>query len=167
MRIRVNNTWIAGHPDHDEAEWSLAQDAVWSPTRGGGWQQGGGWERAEFEDAANPAFSLSFGVTRCFARQREAVDHITRLHSRDGLHPWAGHVFIRFDRQHGGHVEIDAGECVIQLAQPVQSLGGTARLTLTCGYIIHGGVLGAQPVLVDPVDPGQDDYGPEYDNYEY
>lgn len=161
MRIKIDDVWIAGHPDYEPGEWTPAQNVIWLPTRSGAWQSGAGWERVGYEDAGCPAFSLRFGVTRAFANARLAADWITSLHSRTPPHPWVGAAVIRFDTEEGGTVEIQAGECVLELATPVMSLGGTGRLTQTVGYVLNGGVLGAQPTLTDPEDPDQYGYEDE------
>ncbi len=158
MRIKIDDLWIAGHPDYEPGEWTPAQNVIWLPTRSGAWQSGAGWERVGYEDAGNPALTLRFDVSRSFDSQREAADWITSLHSRTPPHPWNGEVWVRYDREDGGTVEINMGECVVQMTSPPQSLGGTGRLTQTVGYSIHGGVLGAQPSLTDPDDPDQYNY---------
>jgi hypothetical protein len=159
--------WIAGHPDYAEQEWTGCQGAVWSPSRTGAWLSGSGHERAGFEDGGNAAFSLSFEVTRTFATARAVAAYITSLHSRQPPHPWSGLATIRYDREDGGAVEINAGDCVLQLAGPVQSLGGTGQLAVVIPYVLHGGVLGAQPTYVDPVNPVNPPVPPGYEDYDY
>lgn len=158
MRIKIDNVWVAGHPDYEPGIWTPAQGPLWLPTRGGDWQSGAGFERVQFEDVGNPAFSLKFDVQRTFSTQRLAADWITAMHSRTPPHPWHGEAVIRFDREDGGTVDIEAGACVLQLVGPITSLGGTGRLTLQAGYVLHGGVLGDQPVLTDPEDPTPYEY---------
>lgn len=153
MRIRIDSHWIAGHPGHDPLDWTGAQDARWTPSRLGAWHGGSGHERGGFEDRGNAAFTLSFGVTRCFRTIRDAAGFVTALHSRQPPHPWRGRAYVLYDHPPHGSVEIDCGECVLQLAGPAQSIEQTGNLTVVLSYMLHGGVLGAQPVIVDPTAP--------------
>ena len=106
MRIKINNDWIAGHPDYDPAVWSSAEDAVWAPQRAGDWQAAATFERVHYEDTGGASFTLSFSVARAFETQRLAADFITRMMSRAGAHPWSGEAEIRFDTEGGGTVAV-------------------------------------------------------------
>jgi hypothetical protein len=157
MRIRVGDDWIAGHPDYDPAVWSSADEVMFLPSRGGGWQAGAGFVRVQYEDTGNPAFGLRFTVFRTFPNQQAVADWITRLHGRTPPHAWAGVVTLRLDDAVEGAVEMDCGECVISLAGPVRSLGETGRLTQVIPYFIQAGVMGEQPVRLEPEVPDQED----------
>lgn len=154
MRIRLDSTWIAGHPDYHPAVWSPCQELSWLPTRTGSWESGAGWERAGFEDGGNQAVSLQFSVARAFKARRSVADLLTKLHGRSGLHPWSGAGLIRYDREDGGSVDINLGDCVLQMNGPARVLGA---LTVVIPYLLHCGVIGDQPVLTDPTAPDQDD----------
>jgi len=159
--------WIAGHPDYHPRDWSQASGVSWSPARAGGWLAGSGHARVGFEDTGNAAFSLSFSVVRTFLTSHQVASYLTSLHSRNPPHPWTGTARIRYDREDGGSVEVDAGECVLQLAAPAHSLGSTGQLSVVIPYILHGGVLGPQPVYIDPVAPVNPDVPVGYDDYDY
>lgn len=166
MRLRLNTTWVAGHPDANPLDWSHANGVTWSPARTGAWQSGSGHQRVGFEDAGNAAFSLSFSVTRTFPTVREVGAFLTSLHSRTPPHPWSGVATIRYDREDGGSVEVGCGDCILQLAGPVQSLGGTGQYAVVIPYVLHGGVLGAQPLYIDPETPVNPDVPVGYDDYD-
>ena len=155
MRLRIAGQWIAGHPDHSELDWTGCQGAVWSPSRLGDWAEGSGHERVGFEDEGVPGFSLSFGVTRCFRSLRGAAEFLTNLHKRGSgaAHPWNGQAYVVWDNPPGGSVELNCGECVLQLVAPAMSIEQTGIMTVVLSYMLHGGVVGAQPVIVDPTDP--------------
>jgi hypothetical protein len=159
MRIQIEDSWIAGHPDYEPGEWTSANNLILLPTRAGGWTGGPGWERLQYEDTGCPAFSIRFDVSRVFATQTEVADFITSLHSDSPPHPWEGEVTLHLDDPEGGAgVEIDAGWCVVELAGPVRALGGGARLTQVISYLIHGGVLGEQPDFTEGEIPGDTNY---------
>lgn len=162
MRIRLGSTWVAAHPDYPPDVWTCDALPAWLPARTGDWLELAGAERAGFEDGENAGLALSFSVTRVFATLREAADFQVRLHSTTPPHPWNGAGLVRYDREDGGTVDLNLGECVLQLTKPVEVLGA---LTLRMSYQLHLGVVGAQPVLTDPVNPDQDDeigYGDYY-----
>ena len=166
MRLKLAGQWIAGHPDFSELDWTGCQDAIWSPSVMGDWVDGSGHERCGFEDEGVPGFSLSFGVTRCFRSVRGAAEFMTNLHKRQAngwAHPWHGRAYVVWDNPPGGSVEMDCGECVLQLAGPVHDIDYTGTLTVVLQYILHGGVVGAQPVVVPKTDPG---LPPAFDPYE-
>jgi hypothetical protein len=163
MRVRIDSTLVCGDPlrpqDLPEA------DAVrFMPARNGGWRDGAGFERSDYEDAGCPRCTVDFRVTRSFARMRDVARFLTALHSVNPPHAWRGPVVLEWDNESGAAIALNAGYGVLTLAGPAQSANGTASLMVQLSYSLILGVSGGQPSDPPQTDfpPGPDPYVPHY-----
>jgi hypothetical protein len=136
MRVRIEDDWIAGHPEYDPAAWTPAQDITFTGLHEVTPQTGAGWVSRAFYDGGNRGVVVRFNVTRLFANVRDLGAHIKDLFSSSPPHPLTGVVYLRWDDD-VGVLEDRLLDAVVS----VQSVVPVGALTLRITYEIKGGLI--------------------------
>lgn len=138
MRLRVNDTWVAGNPSHAIKDWTpmligaVARNAVVIT------ESGPGWESLRFCDGGNVGLRLSFSVARLFDTEAECFEAWRDYLSGEPPHDWSGTVYLRHEQGADWQEAYSPGAMLTLTGALPQGLTLRLNYTLECGLLVPG-----------------------------
>lgn len=140
MRIRLNDAWIAGHPDYSDRVWSPTTDnAPLVLDRQIDTKSGPGWASQKFCDARNVSVTVPFTVVREFDTPFLRAAFLADVCSETPSYGVTGTIGYRFEHDHEWTELLSAnGVIVLQRVALVGTVSLRLEYEATGGAFVAG-----------------------------